>query len=108
MKSFVTDFCSGWVSLLLRQFGIKLQPFETCCCVPHDWEYFEGGTRADRLRADRAFRACLIRQGVKPWLAGLMFWAVRFGGAPYWPVGWRWAYGRRKWGYDRPGDRQAR
>jgi hypothetical protein len=64
------------------------------CCVIHDHEYWRGGTRADRLKADRELRACVAAVG-KPKTAKLMFLGVRVGGMPYFPTGWRWGYGWR-------------
>ena len=66
-------------------------PWEGCCAA-HDAEYWRGGTRIERLRADRVLRICVRRRG-RPLLAWIMFLAVRVGGHPLLPLPWRWGYG---------------
>lgn len=73
------------------------------CCVQHDRAYWAGGSAMARLEADMALMQCVAcRHGVM--LAVVMFIGVRVGGAPWWPLPWRWGYGwryRKAWGYKR-------
>jgi hypothetical protein len=68
------------------------------CCLHHDMAYWRGGTRDERLAADRALRDCVREKSGDRKLAGLMYRGVRVGGHPAFPVGYRWAYG---WPYGR-------
>lgn len=94
-------------------------PWEPCC-VTHDRAYHDAGGTTDpgasyyaRLVADRALQVCVTETGaarrtemateygVTPVqvdtaygaIAGAMFMAVRFGGAPCSGLPWRWGYG---------------
>ena len=94
-------------------------PWEACC-VAHDMVYHDAGgaeTATEsfdaRLIADRALQACVVKTGetelsamvaefeVTPQtvqtaydtIAGAMYLAVRFGGAPCSGLPWRWGYG---------------
>lgn len=94
-------------------------PWEQCC-VTHDRAYHDAGgaETADesfeaRLTADRALQVCVVKTGevelpamvaefdVSPetvrsaydTIAGAMYLAVRFGGAPCSGLPWRWGYG---------------
>lgn len=94
-------------------------PWEACC-VTHDRAYHNAGGAPDaaasydaRLAADRALEVCVQQTGtarrkeyaseydVTPdqvdgafaTIAGAMFLAVRFGGAPCSGLPWRWGYG---------------
>jgi len=78
---YATDGCSMAPDLNVR-----------ACCEQHDRAYWQGGCRADRLRADQALRACIAEHG-HPGLARLYFGLVRVGGAPIWPTSWRWGFG---------------
>lgn len=52
------------------------------CCETHDLAYADGGTREDRLAADKEFHLCLrCRVG---WLRSRMYYtAVRIFGGPH-------------------------
>lgn len=63
------------------------------CCVTHDLAYWQGGTAEQRLAADEALRACVLRVSGNPLLADLMFNGVRAGGDPQFLSSYRWAYG---------------
>jgi hypothetical protein len=63
------------------------------CCVAHDLAYWRGGTAEQRLAADEALRACVLRSSGSAGLAELMFNGVRAGGEPTVLTSWRWAYG---------------
>ncbi len=92
-RPFTTDACSVWFDSSWKH-----------CCVEHDIDYWCGGNAEDRRRADRELRDCVsqVTGGVIP---GMMRVGVRVGGAPWYPVPWRWGYG---WdycrGYDTGGD----
>lgn len=62
-------------------------------CVEHDIAYYYGGSRADRLRADRKMWRDVADTG-HPIVASLMYIGVRMGGAPYFNTKWRWGFGR--------------
>lgn len=94
-------------------------PWEECC-VTHDVAYHNAGQAGDavasfdaRLAADRTLRACVVGTGEQlladtpdaynttpdqvrtayKTIAGAMYMAVRFGGAPCSGLPWRWGYG---------------
>ena len=60
--------------------------------------YWQGGTEAERLKADEALRDCILQKTGNENLAGVMYSGVRFGGSPYFYNWYRWGYG---WNYDR-------
>lgn len=62
------------------------------CCVEHDVEYWCGGTADERKRADARLSACVAESGHSI-LGPFMYAGVRMGGAPWWPVPWRWGFG---------------
>jgi len=68
------------------------------CCFAHDISYWRGGTRTERLVADRALRDCVLARTGNETLADLMYRGVRAGGHPAFPTWYRWAYG---WTYGR-------
>jgi hypothetical protein len=65
------------------------------CCVIHDKEYWEGGAWSDRVQADLNLAKCVEARGYHLW-AKLMYWGIRIGGSPFWPLSWRWGYGWKK------------
>ena len=90
-KPFVTDGCSGGMSLAWKFFTGKLPPWEDDC-IEHDRAYWTGGTKEERWRADVVLLINVITKGY-PSIAMIMYLAVRVGGHPYWPLPWRWACG---------------
>ena len=76
--------------------GCTLAPDGTWrqACVDHDRAYFYGGSRADRLAADKKLRSDMIAQGAAPAVAGLYYHGVRAGGSPLLPSPWKWGYGK--------------
>lgn len=68
------------------------------CCLQHDLAYWRGGTRQERLAADRALAACVRDTSGSALLAALMEGGVRVGGSPYLPTPFRWGFG---WPYGR-------
>ena len=79
-RPFVTDGCSVWPDGDLYW-----------CCVEHDIAYWCGGSRDDRLAADRTLRDCAEVED--PGQADLVYAGVRMGGVPWLPTAWRWGYG---------------
>lgn len=76
---FVTDFAS-----------VPRIPFVFDLCgdrgnlasTVHDYLY--SVRKYPRKQCDQVFRVALVEQGVKPWIARLMYWGVRlFGGSHY-------------------------
>ena len=93
LADFTSDRCSGGYPE-----GTSQQPKLWCdCCVTHDLAYWKGGTADERRAADRELERCVAAKG-EPRRAWRMRLGVWLGGGPYWPTGYRWAYG---WPYGR-------
>ncbi len=93
LRPFTTDGCS------LFPDRDELRHLDwSACCVEHDVAYWRGGTRAERLRADEALRACVVERTGDARLAEVVFLGVRAGGAAVFPTWYRWGYG---WSYGR-------
>lgn len=90
LKPFTTDGCSAFLDGTPTEHSLWLD-----CCIQHDLAYWLGGTRDERHEADLALRQCVAENGEEE-IAEIMLAGVRFGGSPYWPVGYRWGYG---WSY---------
>lgn len=96
-KAILSDFKSDGCSLFPDSSLITKDDW--CdCCYAHDLAYWKGGTQAERLAADEAFRACILEKTGDEALAEIMFQGVRFGGSPYFYNWYRWGYG---WKYGR-------
>lgn len=96
------DGCSGGMSAFYRHVLHKLPAWEGCCDT-HDKAYEKGGTSDQRMIADGRLRDCVAATGhtVEAWA---MWGAVKIGGQPFFPFGWRWGYGRdysASWWYER-------
>lgn len=91
---FTTDGCSGGMSWLWRKVLDKSPPWEGAC-IEHDKAYWYGGTKQQRLNADRQLASQVALQGY-PIIGMCMYYAVRLGGMPYWSFSWRWNYGSKK------------
>lgn len=75
-------------------------PATRACCVRHDEKYYYGGSAAARLRADRAFYACLRLVGLPIWRAYIVYYSVRlFGGPKGRKPGVSWAFGGEIFAY---------
>lgn len=84
---FVSDGCSGFPD------GNFSQPQRwLLCCEAHDFDYWKGGSSAERLSSDHNLQKCVANLG-HPTIAVLMFAGVRVGGSPYLPTPFRWGYG---------------
>lgn len=95
------DGCSGGMSAFYRNVLGKPPAWEACC-DSHDKVYERGGTSDQRMIADRILRQCVSASGhnLEAWT---MWLAVRVGGQPFFPFGWRWGYGRdysASWWYE--------
>lgn len=56
-----------------------------CCCVDHDLAYERGGTRSDRLRADKEFLKCMLERDDKYRPMAYVYYAgVRAFGWMFW------------------------
>ncbi len=65
-------------------------------CIEHDWAYWKGGSRKDRLRADRVFYEAIKKRSRFRLLAPFRWFGVRIGGVGWLPFRkWRWGYGWR-------------
>lgn len=98
-----SDGCSGGMSTayarlpdwVQEQFGEEL-PWRHCC-VEHDRAYYYGGSREDKIAADRQLKKCVIEtlgEELGSLLLGSsMQIAVHIGGQPYFATSYRWGYG---------------
>ena len=92
LKPFVSDGCSSFPDGTLSQKELWLS-----CCQSHDYAYWKGGTRDERLEADKELERCVAKVGDSK-IALLMLAGVRVGGVPFLPTEFRWGYG---WPYPR-------
>lgn len=93
----LNDFSSDGCSLFPDRSLIS--PTDWCsCCLEHDIAYWQGGTTAQRLAADRKLRDCVLAKTGDAVLAELMYQGVRFGGSSWFYTWYRWGYG---WNYGR-------
>lgn len=90
LDPFQSDGCTSFPE------GPKEDPERWCfACDYHDFVYWQGGTFADRLAADKKLRAEICETG-HPFAAAVAFAGVRVGGSPLLPTPWRWGYGWEK------------
>ena len=98
-----SDGCSGGMSAAYsrlpdwvhRQFGPVL-PWRDCC-VEHDRAYYYGGSREQKIAADKRLKDC-VAEVLNDEVAGLLLAramriAVHIGGQPYFATPYRWGYG---------------
>jgi hypothetical protein len=90
IKPFSNDGCS-----LFPDGSFKQKDLWCDCCVVHDVAYWQGGSDAQRLAADKKLRACVLSKTHNSVLAELMYQGVRVGGAAVFPNWYRWGYGWR-------------
>lgn len=107
-KPFVSDGCSGFMSVLWRIFAGIPPPWEGHC-LEHDMAYWQGGEKHLRLEADAKLMRAVADQG-HPYWAVIIFLGVRVGG-PWWlPFPslrringrWKFAFDGVRWGYGYP------
>lgn len=90
LEPFATDGCSLWFDGTLEQPNLWRH-----CCVAHDFDYWQGGSKALRQKSDETLQACVEEaQGIS--MADYIYTNVRWGGSPYWINYYRWGYG---WSY---------
>lgn len=87
LRPFTSDGCSVFPDGTWQQQQLWLP-----CCIAHDLAYWQGGTEAQRLAADKAMQQCVSSIG-EPEIASLMLAGVRVGGTPFLPTPFRWGYG---------------
>jgi hypothetical protein len=88
LQDFMSDGCS------LFPDGSLQDRSQWCdCCLKHDIAYWQGGTKKDRLRADKELRDCVMKRTGSKALATMMYDGVRAGGHPAFPTWYRWGYG---------------
>ena len=93
----LSDFTSDGCSLFPDR--SMIENVDWCeCCLEHDIAYWQGGTEAQRLKADKKLRDCVLDKTGNQALAEAMYQGVRFGGSPYFYNWYRWGYG---WSYER-------
>lgn len=87
---FTSDGCSVVADL---DTGMRL------ACLEHDFDYWRGGTYAERLRSDAYFFRAIKSNSRYRFLAPFRWFGVRLGGVGWLPFRkWRWGYG---WRYPR-------
>ena len=80
-KPFKSDGCSLWPNGNWKE-----------CCIEHDKKYWQGGTRVERLKADKQLKKCVTIKRY-PIIGNFMYIGVRIGGWPWFPTPWRWGFG---------------
>ena len=90
LEPFTSDGCSAFPDGTLSENKLWM-----ACCTTHDFAYWKGGTREQRLEADEALKSCVAKVG-QPRIASMMLAGVKVGGSPFWPTTFRWGYG---WNY---------
>ena len=98
-----SDGCSGGMSATYadlpdwvhEKLG-KTLPWRQCC-VEHDRAYYYGGSREQKIAADKRLKECVIAE-VGETVAALLLGssmriAVHIGGQPYFSTPYRWGYG---------------
>ncbi|MFL6468165.1 MAG: hypothetical protein ACJ72Z_09445 [Pyrinomonadaceae bacterium] len=70
------------------------------CCIAHDKEYFQGGTRLERRASDKRLYECVCKKGGwDKFFAPFIWLGVRIGGLPFLPTKFRWGFGTKVKGY---------
>jgi len=62
------------------------------CCIDHDKSYYKGGTKNQKLIADKKLKNCVKNLGY-PNIAKLMFFGVQLAGDAKYDTPYRWGYG---------------
>ena len=101
LKPFTTDGCSVVPDQPLIHPSPQANSWAHCCIV-HDFKYWRGGSRDERLAADNELKNCAAEMTGGPqgnhFFGWVMKLGVRIGGAPeYFFIDslapWRWGYG---------------
>lgn len=93
IEPFTSDRCSYYTEGTLSQQNLWCH-----CCIEHDVYYWMGGSKQQRVDADRRFKDCIAATGAEK-SAGLMWIGVRMFGGPWNISDYRWGFG---WPYYRP------
>lgn len=88
LKPFSSDGCS-----LFPDGTAKDRALWCGCCFTHDIAYWQGGTAAEREKADIALRDCVLERTKDKKIAETMYAGVRAGGHPVSVMWYRWGYG---------------
>ncbi|MGB1298104.1 MAG: hypothetical protein ACPG8A_07500 [Psychrobium sp.] len=87
LAPFTTDGCSLFPNGPIGKPDLWLH-----CCQAHDLDYWQGGTKTQRLLSDLRLQSCVTDTGHKK-IAVMMFNGVQLGGSPFIPTPFRWGYG---------------
>lgn len=89
LKNFTTDYCSEWPD------GKLTDPKQWAeCCFVHDMSYWLGGSKDDRIAADKQLKQC-VKEASDSFNGFLMYIGVRMGGRPG-NASYAWGYGWTK------------
>ncbi len=89
LKNFTTDYCSEWPD------GKLTDPKQWAeCCFAHDMSYWLGGSKDDRVAADKQLKQC-VKEASDSLNGFLMYLGVRMGGRPG-NAAYAWGYGWTK------------
>lgn len=93
-KNKLNDFSSDGCSMSPDGIIIGQTQF-VGCCVEHDIAYWRGGTRLEKLAADRKLKQC-VREKSNVLVAEIYYRGVRMGGLEDLPTAFHWGYGWEK------------
>ena len=85
IKPFSSDLCTHYPNHNKKG---SLRPY-TECCFRHDLEYWIGGSRADRRRADKNLMACFEEKSTVG-RSKIVHAGVRIFGKKYWGYAWKY------------------
>jgi hypothetical protein len=86
MRNFATDGCTMAPDGTIYRRGLWHQ-----CCVAHDLRFWGGGTKAERVDADKKLKQCVAEKAGSV-IANLFFAGVRVGSVSPWKIP------SKKWG----------
>lgn len=89
LHDFTSDGCSMSPDGSVVLFKTEFVP----CCVQHDVAYWQGGTDAEKLAADKNLRTCIAEKSKSKFIANVYYRGVRMGGGASLPTGFYWGYG---------------
>ncbi len=98
-----SDGCSGGMSegyeklqMMIHENVEKTLPWRGCCVI-HDETYYYGGSKEEKIAADKKLKNCVAnvvgKKGMGHLLGSTMELAVKIGGKPYFSTSYRWGYG---------------
>lgn len=93
LRPFKSDGCS-----LYPDGSISNRKKWVHCCEAHDLRYWTGGTKQERLAADKQLRECVVATGERI-QAEILYFGARTNGGPSFPTNYRWGFG---WSSPRP------